>query len=109
VEVQQRLQQAGEDFKSAICVAVRAHLHHQFEIKINDLSQCDLTDQDIIDHTAHRMVKRLHRRKISDNMIKKPYPKSKEELEIIVIWIITGMRACQHARPDRGIKHRKLM
>ena len=36
-DVQQRLQQAGEDFKVAICTAVKAHLHHQSQVKLYKL------------------------------------------------------------------------
>jgi len=80
VDVQTRLQQAGEDFKTAICIAVKAHLHHQFEMKINNLTRYDPTDQNLVDQTAHRMIKRLHGRKISDDMIAESLAKIKHRV-----------------------------
>lgn len=54
--VQEALQQAGEDFKTAICTAVKAHIHCMTNLKTQSLANFGDIDQELVDATARRMV-----------------------------------------------------
>jgi len=69
LNVQQRLQQAGEDFKTAICTAVKAHLHHQSHVKLQNIVSYNDMDKHLVDSTVYKIIKRHHGSKISDRFI----------------------------------------
>jgi len=80
-DVKRAIQQAGEDFKTAVGVAVRAHIHSMSNLKTQNLANLSGEDQELANDTACRMVKRFLGRRISHSTMQNAILKLMDDVE----------------------------